>query len=68
MIIPVVTSVKYPQRGVRLFISIVNKTLFFCPWLYLEAVGSIWGVLWGFSCVELCVAAEEDSLQFAADG
>lgn len=36
--------------------------------LYLEAVGSIWRVLWGISCVKLCVAAEEDPLQFAADG
>lgn len=36
--------------------------------LYLEAVGSIWGVLWGFSCVELCVAAKENTLQFTTDG
>lgn len=38
------------------------------PTAYLEAVGSIRGVLGRFPRVELGVAAEEDSLQFAVDG
>lgn len=36
--------------------------------LDLESVAAVGGVLWGFACVELCITAEEDSLQFAADG
>lgn len=36
--------------------------------LHLEAQATVGGVLWRFSCVELCVAAEEDALQFTTDG
>jgi len=35
---------------------------------YLEAIAPIRGVLGRLSCVEFCVAAEEDALQLPADG
>ena len=50
---------------VRLWTVRMNKSE---PTVYLEAVGSIRGVLGRFPRVELGVAAEEESLQFAADG
>lgn len=34
----------------------------------LKAMAAVWGVLRRFACVEFCVAAEENSLQLAADG
>ncbi len=34
----------------------------------LEAVAAVWRVLWGFACVELGVATEEDALELPADG
>lgn len=36
--------------------------------LDLKAVATVWGVLRRLACVELCVAAEEDALQFATNG
>lgn len=57
------TSVAEPRLN-----NISAHRLIICPRQYLEAEGSIWGVLGGFSCVELCVAAEENALQLAADG